>query len=334
MMYSNGVINTTLWPTGNDYSFPTSSDNYTDTTHPQAGHTYDLSETGSFAGWQQATNWAVTPFGLNISAYTKLQFDVYFPSGGAQMLFHYTRSGGDDIPIAASVSNIADYFGTLGSGSWHTSLQMPLALLGALGQKAYYKFTIQTTASALYLDNVQFVPGNLSWMYNGGTAPFTGWADASVNASANYSFSPSTLNAGVFFALNDVLTIGNAVSTVNVIKLTTSALHGKWEVTNSGGFSLAPYSYVTVGLLPTIAGYSYTMQFYNTSGVAVGNAVNPSSYIIEDPGVQSTPSRWAVYYVPLSAFGSLPSTIGGFSIADASSQTSNVIYLTAPGFVQ
>jgi hypothetical protein len=108
---------------------------------------------------------------------------------------------------------------------------------------------------------------------------------------------------------------------------------GMWRVNHAAGFTLAPYQYLTFGLLPTNSDYAYTVQFYDTSGQPVGNAVSigkNSPYTNHDWGASG--SIWTVYCVPLTQFGALPAQVGGVSIQDASGRSTNTFYLSAPGF--
>lgn len=98
---------------------------------------------------------------------------------------------------------------------------------------------------------------------------------------------------------------------------------------NHAGFDTTKYGYFTFSALPTQAGYKYLVQFYNTSGVAVGNAIDPSVYTHHDHGIGG--AYWTVYSIPLTAFGVL-GTVGGVSIKDNSGAASNLFYLSAMGF--
>src|SRR6185369_4444461 len=113
-----------------------------------------------------------------------------------------------------------------------------------------------------------------------------------------------------------------------VAKVTVTAAGGMWRC-NHAGFNTTLYGYFTFSALPTQAGYKYLVQFYNTSGAAVGVAVDPSSYTHHDHGIGS--ANWTVYSIPLSAFGSI-GTVGGVSIKDNSGAASNTFYLSAVGF--
>ncbi len=83
-------------------------------------------------------------------------------------------------------------------------------------------------------------------------------------------------------------------------------------------------------LLAERSRYSDKVQFYFPSGQAVGSAADPANYTNQDWG--PTSGFWTIYCIPLSAFGSLPATVGGLSIEDTSGLSTNTIYITAPDF--
>ena len=210
-MYANGVIDRSKWPVNTDYSYPGGSDNYADTTHPQSGHTYDLSLAAA-SGWQQATNWGVSPpNGVDISAYTQLKFDLYSSLlTSVQVLGHQTRSTGNDLNMCAGVNSLAAVPGmpALTPNVWNTGLTIPLCFLGMLGSFNYYKYLVQNNSAgspAMFFDNVQFLAGNTAWIYNGDPAVAglqSGWADASTNATANYAQVPGVINTNLYSANN------------------------------------------------------------------------------------------------------------------------------------
>jgi hypothetical protein len=403
VMYSNGVIDQAKWPSSNDYTFG-GTDDYKDTTHPQAGHQYDLSLTGTYAGWQQASNWLL-PYqgganGVDLSPYTQLQFDVYLSSDDdlTNILAHYTRSTGDDVATCTYVSNASGLAGSLSAGTWHTAVRIPLAYLGMLSSYNTYKFLMQQNTGPSYFDNVQFVAGNTGWIYAGSSNLESGWTDASTTLTADYAWVPQSLspggtfdpnsNAGLF-AINSpppaaelsgslsgtTLTVNNVTAgqvlvgqylfgnqvaagtrIVNgsgstwTVSAASGTVHaesmsaaftqaqvdgvslsgsGEWRVTHSGGFSTSAYDHFTFGALPTASGYKYTVQFYDAAGTAIGSAVEAagSTYTPNDFGVQK--ADFTVYSIPLGAFGSIGSTIGGVSIS-----VNQKTYLSAIGFWQ
>jgi hypothetical protein len=350
----------------NDYSFGNNdSIDYTDTTHPESGHTYDLFVDN--LGWQPATDTHSFggPFGLDISAYTWMTFDIWTatPTHNYDSNWEYLGgSGNADQPTPAYVSNITTVpgVGSLNSGAW-TTVKIPLAYFGQLGMHAVYKFFLRDNTSTIgvqqnqfYLDNVGLVPGSYSWIYDGGavnswnisdnnwnwdtSTPLNGWADAtSAGATADYTFNPSTLTNALphgASSLNGLVGPGNGSSIVstNAIALSINSAGGMWKVTNSVGFMLSPYTYLTFGLLPTNNTHSYIVQFYSTTGQPIGNAVDPANYTNRDWG--PTGQYWTVYCIPLSAFfgSSIPATVGGLSIQDTIELSANTIYITAAGF--
>jgi len=410
VMYSNGVIDKTRWPTADDYSYGTTpSDDYTDQTHPEPGHQYDLFVNAS-AGWQQATNWGASqPNGLDVSGYTRLQLDVYPPAGSQiALLAHATRSTGDDLQLNTAVDDLQTVpgVGTFKAGQWNKGVQIPLCYFGLASAFNYYKFAMQnngTGNAAFYLDNVQFIAGNTAWIYDGdpgvgGLA--SGWVDASTNATASYQFAPGTIRSSVYAVNNPprasafmgtvagtTLTVsglvgdvvvgehlvqfngaptlwgtigsgsgtswqitgsgGNYTSTssstawlesdIAIVKLATSAVHGTWHATYTGGFDLAPYTELMFAASPTKTGNSYVVRAYDTSGTATGTPVtiapNDLTYTNADRGVApSGSSFYTVYAIPLSALGVSGMTIGGIGIQDDTSNATNTIYLSAIGF--
>jgi hypothetical protein len=412
MMYSDGVIDTSKWPALNDYSYgATPAHDYNYTTNPLPGHTQsNLVHPAS--GWQQATNWAVSPpNGEDISAYTYLQFDLYCATGSnIGISGHSTRSTGNDINVCAYCNSLPNVpgIGTLTPNTWLTGLKVPLSFFGLLGSANYYKFALQDngnfpTGLAFQLDNVQFVAGNLSWIHNGDPAVAglqSGWSDASTNLTANYSFNPTSVNAALYScnqppqanaftgtlsgstltvsALTGTIVIGQQLvyfqpgsqpvvwgtitggsgstwtvsspggnfsgqsccttwlqSQMQAIKLSVTLSGGTWRVNCAGGFDLTPHTHLTFAITPTKTGNAYTVQCYNTSGVATGSPVTilPGSltYCVADYGINwsSGAPNYNVYEIPLSALGVAGQTIGGLSIQDTSGNTTNTIYLSA-----
>jgi hypothetical protein len=406
------IYNTTIWPPGNDYS---SGVTYNNTTNLQSGHSYNLAITGSYQYIQQATNWPTIQDGgtngYNLSPYTKLQFDCY-PTGGVALnggVFHYQRTAGNDIAVSTNVQSgaMVTITGlTLTQNAWNYGVTLPLVYFGGLSQYNYYKLLVQiTTGGTMLMDNVQFVPGNVGWIYRGNSSLESGWVESSTNLTTNYSAlvnnllsggtSTSPNNSGTF-ALNaspspatnftgsisgttltvsavasGTIAIGQTVlcdsitspSTCRIVsgsgstwtlsssqtaasqtmtscvqpydvcsmQLNTTAVNAIWRANYSAGFSISPYTNFAFGAIATKSGYGYQVQFYNTSGTAIGSAVTMTTP--SDQGVYSgTTGSWAVYNATLSSFGLGVSTIGGVSIKDMSSNTTNTIYISALGF--
>lgn len=404
VMYSGatGVLDQSKWPAGNNYSYGGTM-NYQSIAQVQAGHTYSLQcvpGSSSGMGWQQATNWAtVPPNGVDTSPYTYLQFDIWTSSPSLiKVLFHYTRSTGDDLQTSCVVDNVNFIPGvSLVANTWCT-VKIPMSALGNLSSYNYYKFLIQqSSAGAFYLDNVKFVAGNTGWIYRGNPNLEAGWADSNTNATLNYAFLPQTLSPGTsgLFSINNppkpasvfhgsitgtTLTVSSVVSgsvTVGEIlmwannaapadltitggtgptytlsastssasqlmgsappqssiccaRVTTTAANGQWKMTYAGGYSITPYTTFTFAVIPTKTSYNYYVQFYSTSGLQLGGAVLAGAYTPEDQGVQV--QNFTIYNMPLTAFGSLGATIGGVSITDASTNTTNVFYPDQVGF--
>lgn len=408
LLYSGltGLLDQSKWPTGpggSDYTYG-GSDNYQDTTHVQSGHTYSLSLTCDNVfnvGWQQGSNWSVVPpCGVDLSQYTKIQFDIWPQVNSVGMSAHYTRSTGDDIGISAAVDNITNIPGVaLTTGQWNFGITVPLSLIGCLSSYNFYKASVQqncTTGQQFWLDNVQYVVGNTGWIFRGSGAPEAGWTDASpAGSSADYTYLPQTIGANLY-AINNPpkaseftgsvtgstltvtaitsgsIAIGQALfytgnsapaglsivsgsgtswglsaaapttskkmataafqKNVTGVHLTTTVLNGMLKLTYPGGFPMGAFSggFLTFGALPTKSGYGYQVQFYDTSGAPLGSAITAAAYTPQDHGIST--DKFTVFNIPLSAFGSLGASIGGLSIKDTSSNTSNSIIFSAIGF--
>jgi hypothetical protein len=241
MMYSNGVIDTSKWPAFTDYSYgATPAHDYNYTGNPQPGHTQsNLVHPAS--GWQQATNWAVSPpNGQDISQYTYLQFDLYCATGSnIGVSGHATRSTGNDINVCAYCNSLPNVpgIGTLTPNTWLTGLKVPLSFFGVLGSGNYYKFAMQDngnfpTGLSFQLDNVQFVAGNLSWIHNGDpnvAGLQAGWTDASTGLTANYAFNPTTVNSALY-SCNQPPKANSFTGTLIGSALTISGLTGSTPV--------------------------------------------------------------------------------------------------------
>lgn len=111
------------------------------------------------------------------------------------------------------------------------------------------------------------------------------------------------------------------------IKMTPSGANQLWKVMHAG-FSVAPYSNFTFGVIPTNAASTFKVQFYNTSGVPVGNLVTAgSTYTQHNFGVST--STFTVYNMLLADFGAIGSSIGGVSIQETAG---SIWYKSAVGF--
>jgi hypothetical protein len=343
-VYQNGVINP-LWQ--KDYSFGTFTEGFMDTTDPESGDTYDFSfSTTDGAGWQPVTTYyaglntvGVAPFGWDISPYTYMTIDLYPASASDpyDMQWHYV---GDidgtttDTNASAYIPSITEWAEPVVANQWNTGLKIPLAAVGQLGNPSVYKFFFRDNnggTSDIYLDNVGFVPGTFAWVYSGGAGPVSGWADASSGATANYAFLPTNYSSALV-SLNGLVSPGTSAVSTNAIQLSVTAANGELKITNSAGFSVAAYDHLTFGAVPTQSGYAYSVQLYDTAGAAVGTAVNPAAYTGYDQGVST--SLWTTYCIPLSAFGSIGSSIGGLAIQDKSGKATNTTYFSAIGFYE
>jgi hypothetical protein len=134
----------------------------------------------------------------------------------------------------------------------------------------------------------------------------------------NLSFAPGNVTSAPAAAL----------SGTTAAQVTNSAPNGMWKVTQSS-FSLSGFTRFTFAVLPTNATHSWQVQFYNTSGPAVGTAVNIAANSLTYTWNDNGTGGWTVEVIPLSAFGTLPANIGGVSIQDTSGVASNVWFLSA-----
>jgi hypothetical protein len=412
MMYSNGVINLTNWPTSTDYSYgggitftaapsgtsgnmttawqgdnathtlnlsngqsfpavfafnstlvtwsttitgsPTTAastivDDYVDTITPQAGHTYSLFVPPN-SGWQQATNWGVSPpNGLDISAYTKIKFDLNPPASFVcEILGHCTRSTGNDLNICAQVPDLTKVpgIGTIMPGQWNTGLTVPLSFLGMLSSANYYKIAMQNGGppAGMRFDNVQFIPGNTYWIYNGDPAVAglqSGWVDASSNATPNYTFVPDTINAN-FFACNNPTAASAFTGTLSGSTLTVSALTGTiylgQQLVNFTGGAPTVWGTITGGSFPT---YTITSPGGNFSGASCASSWLQQQLEIINLNVTATGGIWRANnasglglspYTTLT-FAALPTLTGNDYIVKAYNtsgvQIGNTITITA-----
>jgi hypothetical protein len=142
-----------------------------------------------------------------------------------------------------------------------------------------------------------------------------------TGSGATWTVSASSGTVGA-----ESMTAGFTQAQVDALSLSGS---GTWRANYGSGFSLSRYAQFTFGAIPTSSGYEYAVQLYDTSGSAVGSSVNAvgSAYTPNDFGVQS--SNFTVYSIPLKAFGSVGSAIGGVSIT-----VNQKTYLSAVGFWQ
>jgi hypothetical protein len=331
-VYSNGVLNMTDWPF--DYSFGSPVEKFKDTTDPEPGHTYDLNMSGG--GWQPAAaGYATPPYGLDLSPYTYMTFDInpQTTQSPYDIAWHYIgdiNGGTTDFAASAYVPDITEWAGAVPESKW-TTVQLPMAIFGVLGSVHSYKFFLRNNggSGAFLLDNVSFVAGSYAWVYAGDSGPISGWADASTHGTANYAFQPTDFSASLV-SLNGSVAPGTSATSKNVVKLSATSAGGTLRLNYGGGFGLGSYDHLTFGAVPTKSGYSYRVQLYDNSGAAVGSAVDPSAYAGHDWGVST--QYWTTYVIPLSAFGAIGSSIGGLAIEDASGATTNTLYYSAIGF--
>jgi hypothetical protein len=331
-VYTNGVLDKTDWPF--DYSYGSPVENFTDTTDPEPGHALDFSMSGG--GWQPAAmGYSAPPYGLDLSHYTYMTFDINPRSTESpyDMQWHYigdVGGGTTDFEASAYVPDVTEWVGPLTELHWNT-VKIPMAAFGVLDSVHTYKFFIRNNGGngVFLLDNVGFVPGDFGWAYAGDSGPLSGWVDASTEATANYAYQPTDFSSALV-SLNGGIAPGTSATSKNVVKLSVTSKGGMLRLNNTSGYSIANYDHFTFGAVPTKTGYSYRVQFYDTAGKAVGSAVDPSLSGGHDWGVNT--QFWTTYCVPLSAFGALGHTIGGLSIQDDSGASANTIYISAIGF--
>jgi Cellulase (glycosyl hydrolase family 5) len=341
---TGGALNT-VW--SQDLSYGTITIKYNDTTVPQSGQTYDalFTVSGTAGGWQPAAN----THAEDIHLYTWMTID-WRPTSSAsspQMQWHYAQ-GSNDFYTCAALNGFTEWGNAAPTqNAWNPNQKVPLAAFGQLGQHSAYKFFVVENgpgSTGFAVDRVGFIPGNYIWLYNGGayngsgndaSTPLQGFSDASVNATSSYSTLPTVANAGLVSSLTGMVTPSSSSSPpTNCIEVSTTALNGAWKILNSSGLNISSYTYFTFGAYPSKASPLYSVQFYDTTGAALGPLVACASYFgntaLSSP-ITSTP-LWPVCCVPLSVFTGLGSTIGGVAIIDETSNTTNVFYLSGIGF--
>jgi hypothetical protein len=328
-MYANGVVDTKDWPASDDYTYG-GTDDYKDTTHPQAGHAFDMSLSGgTYAGWQQASDWAL-PYqggenGVNLAPYTQLQFDVYLTRDKDLngISAHSTRSTGDDVATCTGVTDVQQLTGSLASGSWHRGIKIPLAFLGMMSSYNTYKFAIQDKTGPVYFDNVQFVAGNTGWIYAGSGALESGWVDASTSLTADYAWVPQSLNPGGTF---------DAHATAGLFAINNPRQAAEFTGALAG---------TTLTVSSLTAGTLYAGQFLFGNGIADGTTIvsgSGSSWKVSASGTVAAEAMTAGFTqaqidgVALGGSGTWrASYAGGFALAPYASFTFGAIP-TASGY--
>jgi hypothetical protein len=396
-LYANGTL-ASQFPATTDLSFSaTITRNSTTQVCPGSAVSLQVATTSVFGGgWQPGSLWnTIPPNGFDDSQYTQLRFSLYTPNPGSMYVSsHYSRCTGNDIAASTSVTQGSSAL-VIAANTWST-VTVPLSSVAMLGAKNFYKFAIGSNANTItyYVDNVTWVTGTLGWIFQGTGSPASGWSDASINATADYTWLPGTLNASLYSLNNPsnaasqftascsgtTMTVSALISgSINIgdtacwqsnlggssaptilsgtgpytlstsqtvssqawasapaqskmtgCKLTAAVVNGTLKLTNPS-VAIGAFTTFTFGVIPTKSGYAYQVQFYDTLGAATGSAVNAgSTYTQHDFGV--TTGSFTVYNMPLSAFGTLPATIGGVSIKETSANATNVTYFSAIGF--
>lgn len=264
-VYANGTLSS-LWPSSPVLSFSVTL-NYSSTTQVCPGSTVSLqcATTSAFGGgWQPSSLWTtIPPNGFDDRIYTQMSFSLYTPTPSSMYVSsHYSRATGNDISASTSLTQGSTAL-AITANTW-TTVTLPLSCIAMLGQANGYKFAIGTNGNMLtyYVDNVQLIPGNLAWVFQGTGAPVSGWTDASINATPNYTWLPGSLNAGLY-ALNNpanpasVFTASCTGTTMTVTALTSGSINigdtACWQG-NLGGSSA-----------PTIASGTYPTYTLSTS---------------------------------------------------------------------
>lgn len=268
-VYANGTLSS-QFPSSPVLSFSVNL-NYSSTTQVCPGSSVSLqcATTSAFGGgWQPSTQWtAIPPNGFDDRIYTQMSFSLYTPNASSMYVSsHYSRATGNDIGASTSLTQGSTAL-AIPANTWTTVGPFSLANIAMLGQANGYKFAIGTNANTLtyYVDNVQLIPGNLAWAFQGTGTPASGWTDASVNATADYTWLPQTLNPGTsgLFSLNNpanpasVFTASCSGTAMAVTALTSGSINigdtACWQG-NLGGSSA-----------PTIVSGSYPLYTLSTS---------------------------------------------------------------------
>lgn len=222
-----------------------------------------------------------------------------------------------------------------------------------------------------FLDDVGFVSGAAEWIHNGGTCNgnwgatsysggsdnldingncwhqdaatlLNGWTDNSSNVGGTvaYNVAPTTLTqinpggANGPTGMTGLCQPGlDSALYPTVISVTPAAANDGWQILNSSGRSISGYNYFGFAHLPTNATYGLTVQFTNSSGTPIGTAVAVSAYTDQlwGPGAGAASTYWTKYAIPLSAFGSIGSTVYGLQITDSGGHE---FYLSGPALYQ
>jgi hypothetical protein len=200
-LYANGTFDATF-PVANDLSFSATRTSTGANACPGSTQSLQVvtNSTPNFGGgWQPGSLWrSIPPNGFDDSTYTQLQFSLYTPLPTHMYLgSHYSRSTGNDIGASTSLTQGSSIW-SIPANTWVTC-KAPLANLAMLGSHNFYKFALGVdTNTTFYVDNVTWIAGNLGWAFQGTGAPAAGWSDASVNATADYTWLPGTLNASLY----------------------------------------------------------------------------------------------------------------------------------------
>lgn len=292
VIYSNGVWNEALFPSGSPYDLSfscTETPGYT--TNPKPGHTKSLQlifASPFGGGLQRASKWDLIPaVGVDLSAYTQLKLSILTPSVSSLYASdHYSRASGNDIGTATAATQNSSCWTGVTLNAW-SDVVIPFSSLGRLSSFNYYKGNQPGSNLALtcQVDDIDFLSGPTGWIFRGRpTGLETGWTDAS-SASPNYSFLPNpTLNVNCYSINNAPDPAAQFTGSVTAGTLTISALL-------SGTVRIGDTLFYDAGTKGTISGgsgLSWTISGSPGNRASVNMASSTAPGII--PVVAMTPS--------------------------------------------
>jgi hypothetical protein len=350
----NGQDSTGSVLSGHTYSLKASQTGYGGGWQPAGSQT---------TGWQ---NYGQGPYSVDIRPFVALTFALNPQAGTDQFDMHTEYNGllgNNDVQASCRLNDIKSLPGIpkLASGAWNAGITVPLPYLCYTHNAQYYKFFFRElnggSNSTWYMDDVGFVTGNWHVIYDGGgpvtysagagnwssnsSALLNSWTDSS-NAAVNYSYAAAgltNLEGGVGGLVggsaNGLAQPGILNSWTNVIQVVTSGNGGYWQVRNTGGVALAGLDHVTLAVLPTNNTHSWTLQALDSNGTPIGNAVTlpgVGTYSDQDHGAGSGAhtTDYTIINVPISALGSIGSTMYGLRLTDTANVGANTFYISAP----
>lgn len=226
-LYANGTLSTSF-PAATDLSFSaTITRNSAAQVCPGSAVSLQVATNSVFGGgWQPGSLWnTIPPNGFDDSAFTKLSFSLYTPTPGSMYVSsHYSRATGNDIGGSTSCTQGSTCL-AIPANTW-TTVTAPLSSLAMLGAKNFYKFAVGSNGNNItyYVDNVTLIAGNVGWIFQGTGAPVAGWTDASINATADYTWLPGSLNAGLYSLNNPSAVASRFTASCSGATMSVSAL--------------------------------------------------------------------------------------------------------------